>query len=146
MSESDLLQQLPSALFDGEETRDAALAALLDVLRSRPGERAEDVLLDLRLVDDRDLALSLALRSGRPFQGLRGFEPDHRLFLHLPLHLAQRERVAPLVLVGNSLTIASAYLDPDLSPVRERFPNLRLELVVSPRVEVLEALQRVGFS
>jgi len=146
VTESELLQQLPPALFDGEETRRAALAALLDVLRSRPGERPEDVLLDLRLVDDRDLAVSLALRGDRPFQGLRGFEPDHRLFLYLPLHLAQRERVVPLVLVGGTLTVASAYLDPDLGSVRERFPNLRLELVVSPRAEVLEALQRVGFA
>lgn len=124
----------------------ARLSALLDVIRSRPGERPEDVLLDLNLVDDRDLALALALHGRRRFEGLRGFDPDHRLFLYLPLHVAQRERVVPIVLVGEMLTIASAYLDPDLSSLRERFPNLGVELLISPRTEVLEALQRVGFS
>lgn len=131
-------------LADSDEAKRLGLDGLLDVLATRPGERPEDVLLDLKLVDERDLALSLAFRSGRAFAGLRDFEPDHRLFLYVPLHVAQRERVVPLVLVGDSLKIASAYLDPDLGFLRQRFPNLHLELVVSPRRELLEALQRVG--
>lgn len=122
------------------------LQALLDVLDSRPGERAEDVLLDLKLVDDRALALALAMRSGLPFEGLRGFQPDHRLFLYLPIHVAQRERIVPLRLDDETLTIASTYLDPDLSTVTERFPSLHVELVISPRYDVLDALQRVGAS
>jgi len=127
-----------------EDLRHAGLLALLDVLTGRPGERAEDVLLDLKLVDDHALALALSLRSGRPFRGLRDVSPDHRLFFYLPLHVAQRERVCPLRLDDGRLTVASAYLDPDLSPVRERFPSFELDLVVSPRAEVLEALRRIG--
>src|SRR3712207_1586977 len=75
--------------------------ALLGALapRARPGERAEDVLIDLGMVDDRDFALQLALRSGRSMVGLRKFTPDERLFLYLPVAIAQRERVCPLVLV-----------------------------------------------
>jgi hypothetical protein len=127
-----------------EDLRQLGLLALLDVLSGRPGERPEDVLLDLKLVDDHALALALAFRSGRPFAGLRLVTPDHRLFLYLPLHLAQRERVVPLTLEDDCLTIASAYLDPDLTSVEDRFPSLDVRLLVSPRVEVLEALQRVG--
>jgi hypothetical protein len=127
-----------------EDLRRVGLLALLDVLTGRPGERPEDVLLDLKLVDDHALALALALRSGRPFQGLRDVAPDHRLFLYVPLQLAQRERVCPLALDDGRLTIASAYLDPDLHQITERFPSLELELAVSPRAEVLEALRRVG--
>ncbi|MBA3842278.1 MAG: hypothetical protein H0X39_06615 [Actinobacteria bacterium] len=126
------------------DLRQLGLLALLDVLPRRPGERPEDTLLDLKLVDDRALALALAIRSGRTFAGLRHTVPDHRLFLYLPLHVAQRERIIPLSLVENRLTIACAYLDPDLSAVADRFPNLELELLVSPRVEILQALQRVG--
>jgi|1185.fasta_scaffold1329522_2 hypothetical protein len=126
------------------DLRHAGLLALLDVLAGRPGERAEDVLLDLKLVDDHALALALALRSGRPFRGLRQVAPDHRLFLYLPLQVAQRERVCPLALDHRRLTIASAYLDPDLSQVTERFPSFELDLLVSPRTEVLEALRRIG--
>jgi hypothetical protein len=127
-----------------DDLRRLGLLALLDVLVGRPGERAEDVLLDLNLVDDHALALALALRSVRRYCGLRDVAPDHRLFLYVPLHLAQRERVCPLVLEDDRLTIASAYLDPELGQVSERFPSLELELVVSPRSEVLEALQRIG--
>lgn len=127
-----------------EDLRQLGLLALLDVLTGRPGERPEDVLLDLNLVDGHALALALAFRSGRRFLGLRQLTPDHRLFLYLPLHLAQRERVVPLALDDGRLRVASAYLDPDLGSLAERFPSLELELVVSPRDEVLEALRRVG--
>jgi hypothetical protein len=116
--------------------------ALLGALgpRTRPGERPEEVLLDLGIVSDRDFALELSLRAGLPMSGLRGFVPDEKLFLYVPVSLAQRERVCPLVLVGSSLKLATAYLDPDLSYVRSRFPHLELELVVAARSEILAAL------
>jgi hypothetical protein len=127
-----------------DDLRRLGLLALLDVLSGRPGERPEDVLLDLKLVEDRSLALALAVRSGLPYTGLRGCIPDHRLFLYVPLHVAQRERIVPLGLADNRLRLASAYLDPDLTAITSRFPTMQLELCVAPRVEVLEALQRVG--
>src|SRR4051812_18763080 len=117
---------------------EALLGALLP--RTRPGERAEEVLLDLGIVSDRDFALELSLRADVSMVGLRGFAPDEKLFLSLPVSMAQRERICPLVLVGDSLKIASAYLDPDLSYVRGRFPHLELELVVAARGEILAAL------
>jgi Type II secretion system (T2SS), protein E, N-terminal domain len=126
------------------DLRQAGVLALTDVLVGRPGERPEDVLLDLKLVDDRALALALAFRSGFPYRGLRHFAPDHRLFLYLPVHVAQRERVCPLELDDGELLVASAYLDPDLTHVTERFPGVSISLAVSPRSEVLEALQRIG--
>lgn len=112
--------------------------------RSRAGERPEEMLLDLGVVDERELALELSASSGRPFTGLRGFVPDPTLFLYVPVATAVQERVCPLLLVGDSLKLASAYLDPDLLSVRTRFPNLELDLVVAPRSEILEALQLVA--
>lgn len=126
------------------EAKRAAVAGLLDALATRPDERAEDVLLDLKLVDDEGLALALAFRSGRPYQGLRDFVPDERLFLYLPLSIAAKERLLPLVLAGDSLVVASAFVDADVSYLQERFPNLAVVLVISPRKEILEALRRVG--
>ncbi len=120
--------------------------ALLEALgrSARPGERPEELLLDLGLADEREFALGLALRSGRQFEGLRGLIPDERLFLYVPVAKAVAERVCPLVLVDDSLKIASAYLDPDLSAVASRFPNLELDLVVAARSEILDALRFVA--
>jgi len=143
MSDRDLLGDLGAELVT-PEVRRIGLGGLLDALESRPGERAEDVLLDLKLVDDVRLALALAVRGGLPFQGLRAFVPDARLFLYVPLALAVAQRLVPLALVGDTLALASAFLDPDLSYLRERFPGLALALVISPRREILEALGRVG--
>ena len=120
-------------------------SAILESLarRARPGERPEELLFDLGLLDERDMALELAARSGRPFAGLRDFVPDPRLFVYLPVPIALRERVCPLVLIGDSLKIASAFLDPDLSYLERRFPNLTVELTIAPRSEILEALNCV---
>jgi hypothetical protein len=139
MSTRDLIVELVAP----DAVRQAGLAALLDAIESRPGERPEETLLDLGLVDDRRLALSLAMRSGRRFEGLRGIELDPRLFLYLPLQVAVRERLVPIVLVGDTLVVASTFLDPDLGYLSGRFPNLNVDLVVSPRREVLEALHQI---
>jgi Type II secretion system (T2SS), protein E, N-terminal domain len=127
---------------DLERARSLQMATLLRLLgdRARPGDRAEDVLLDLGLVDERAFAFDLARRAGRALVGLRGFAPDPKLFLYVPLATAAAQKVCPLVLVGDSLKVASAYLDPDLLGVETRFPNLELELVVAVRSELLAAL------
>ena len=123
-----------------------ASAAVLRALRNngRPGERPEEVLLDLGLVSEHDLALELALASQRPFCGLRGFSPDPRLFLYLPVHVALRERLCPLVMIGDSMKLATAFIDPDLTYLTERFPKLELELVVATRGDILGALEYVA--
>ena len=146
MSDDDVLVALAGDVLPAadDDVRRASLAALLDAVHARPGERPEDVLLDLGLVDERRLAFALARRGGRAYEGLRGVAPDHRLFLYLPLALAQRERVVPLRLDGQGLVVATAFLDPDLRLVEERFPSLPVTLVLSPRHEILGALRRVG--
>jgi type II secretion system (T2SS) protein E len=120
-------------------------SAILDSLarRARPGERVEELLFDLGLVDEHAFALEVAAASGRPYAGLRDFVPDPRLFAYLPVPIAMRERVCPLVLVGDSLKVAAAFLDPDLGYVERRFPSLSVDLGIAPRSEILEALNRV---
>ncbi len=120
-------------------------SAILESLarRARPGERAEELLFDLGLLDEHDFALELASRAGRAYAGLRDFVPDPRLFVYLPVPIAIRERVCPLVVIGDSLKLASAFLDPELSYLERRFPSLTIDLGIAPRREILAALNRV---
>ena len=123
---------------------DALRAALAE--RARPGERPEEKLFDLGLLSSREFALELAARSGLQYLGLRGFLVDERLLLYVPQLVALAERVCPIVMVGDSLKLASAYLEPDLDSVRSRFPRLDIELVISSRDEILEALRDVSIT
>ena len=137
-----MTERLPAELLALQRERELEGEALRAALagRARPGERPEETLFDLGLLSSRDFALELAARSGLPFLGLRGFLVDERLLLYVPHALALAERVCPIVMVGDSLKVATAYLEPDLDSVRSRFPHLDIELVVAPRDEILEAL------
>ena len=128
------------------EPRRAQLEALVEVLarHSGPGARPEDLLVDYGLVPDREVAIEVALHTGLPFRGLRGYRPDPALFTYLPFAEAIEKRICPLSLDGDTLTVASAWADPDLSSVKDRFPNLEFELMIAPREEIIDALTQAG--
>jgi hypothetical protein len=94
------------------------------------------------VTDDVRPALAVALEHGLPFTGLRGFAADPRLFHYVPRDAAVARCVVPVVLVGDTLKLASATPDPELADVRARFPALRVEVVVAPRSAVEAALAR----
>jgi len=125
------------------DARTLELETLLAVLgrRARPGERPEEMLIDLGLVGERELAVELSARSGLPFTGLRGVRVDAKLFMYLPFQLAQAERCCPLSLEDEVLEVASTWLEPDLDSVRRRFPQLKIKLLIAPRSEVLQAVR-----
>lgn len=93
--------------------------------------------------DDAHVALALALDAGLPYTGLRDFTPDPKLFHYVPPSLAAREVVVPVILVGDTLKVASARAKPDLSLVRSRFPYLSVDIVIAPATEIDLALQRI---
>lgn len=88
-------------------------------------------------------ALATALDAGIGYTGLRDFVPDPKLCHYIPAALAARERVVPVILVGDTLKLASATPDPDLTMVRQRFPYLALDIVIAPAAEIDQALQRL---
>lgn len=81
-------------------------------------------------------ALSVALEHGLPYAGLRDLEPDPNLLLYLPATLGSTGEVVPLSREENVLELACAHPDTDLSPIRSRFPRLRLDVVISPADDV----------
>ncbi|UGS38892.1 GspE/PulE/PilB domain-containing protein [Capillimicrobium parvum] len=96
------------------------------------------------MTDDAHAAMAVALEAGLGYTGLRGFEPDPKLFHYLPPTLASRERAVPVILVGDRLKVASSRPDPDLTLVRQRFPYLTVDIVIAPAVEIERALQRAS--
>lgn len=87
-------------------------------------------------------ALDVALRHGLPYTGLREFEPDHRLFHYVPLTYALQHRLLPMLVVGDTLKLACASPDPDLSLLRTRFPYLAVDIVIAPGPEIDRVLER----
>jgi hypothetical protein len=69
-------------------------------------------------------------------------EIDYRLFSYIPLELAWRETILPIRLDGDTLTVAAADADPDLSETAACFPGLALELVVGPAAAIRETLRQ----
>lgn len=92
------------------------------------------------MIDDVRAALALAIEHGLAFNALRDFRPDRRLFHYLPRDLAEAEGVVPVVLISDTLTVASASARPDLSVLERRFPRLRVEVIVAPRAAIDAAL------
>lgn len=87
-------------------------------------------------------ALDVALSSGLPYSGLRDFEPDPRLFHYVPLTYALSHRLLPMLIVGDTLKVASAVADPDLSLLKTRFPYLAVDIVIAPGPEIDRVLER----
>lgn len=85
-------------------------------------------------------ALAVALERGLPYVGLRDLEPDPNLLLYLPAAMARAQEVVPLRREENVLELACARADADLSPIRTRFPRLRLEVCISPIDDVRTVL------
>lgn len=87
-------------------------------------------------------ALDVALQHGLPYTGLRDFEPDPRLFHYVPLPFAVQHRVLPMLIVGDTLKVAAALPNPDLSLLKTRFPYLAVDIVIAPGPEIDRVLER----
>jgi hypothetical protein len=92
--------------------------------------------------DSSQAALDVALRNGLPYTGLREFTADPRLFHYVPLPYAVQHRILPMLIVGDTLKVASAVPEPDLSLLKTRFPYLAVDIVIAPGPEIDRALER----
>lgn len=87
--------------------------------------------------------LELALSHGLRYSALRDVELDPRLLLYVPLELCERETVLPLSANDDLLELATAFPDPDLQLVEDRFPDLWIELVLAPIDRIFELLDEL---
>jgi len=85
-----------------------------------------------------DEGVRIAFEAGLPFTGLRDFRPDERLWRGVAPDWALRERVVPLVVVGDRLKLAAARPDADLSAIQDAYAGV--DLVIAPADEIDAAL------
>ena len=91
-----------------------------------------------------DDAVRIAFDAGLPYAGLRDFSPDPRLWRYVPLDEARELRLVPLTRVGRVLHLAAAAPDCDLSALRARSPDLRVQLHIAAEHELRAALARAS--
>ena len=84
----------------------------------------------------------MALQHGLAYTGLRDFEPDPRLWHYIPVSFAVSNRVVPMLVVGDTLKVASAEPNPDLTQLKTRFPALAVDIVIAPAPEIDRVLER----
>ena len=125
----------PIAAFDG---------ALVDVLARRLGgrERVRALALELGIVDERDLAIELAGRSGLPFVGLRGRSIDPRLLRYVPFSFCRAHRLVPVRLDDDGLAVACTVPLDAVRHLERRLPGVRVLPMIALSTEIDELLAR----
>ncbi|QEC46312.1 glycosyltransferase [Baekduia soli] len=89
-----------------------------------------------------DEAVRIAFEAGLPYTALRDFRPDERLWGRIAPEWAVRERVVPLLVVGDRLQLAATRPDPDLSALHGDWAGV--DVVIAPAGEIDAALAQVA--
>ena len=121
---------------------EGALAEALG-LQERLGDRLGNVLVHMRVLDESDLARTLARQLALPEFDVSRFEPDSTALRVVPEPVARHHRFVPLAIREHVLYLAMS--DPldnvALAAVREH-TDLPIRVVVTKRSSIEELLQR----
>jgi len=88
-----------------------------------------------------DEAVRIAFEAGVPYTGLRDFHPDERLWALVDPAWARRERIVPLLIIGDRLQVAAVAPDVDLTSLEDAFGGV--DLVIAPAHEIDAVLAEV---
>ena len=109
--------------------------------QSQTGQRLGDILVEMGIVGERDLATALGEVYGMPVVDLRRENPEPQAIALLSEDLTRRHMVVPLRALGSALQVATAYAQPDdvrvlLAQAAER----PVEFVLAPPSDVKWAI------
>jgi len=82
------------------------LAEALSIQAERRGRRLGDILIDMGIVTPRLVQMVLSDKLGIPYVNVREFKIDPTVLDLLSAHLAIKDQVLPLLLIGTSLVVA----------------------------------------
>ena len=106
-------------------------------------ERLGDVLLRLRFATDTEVAHTVALQAGLPYDSLEDAVPEANALTQLPFTIAQKSGMLPLAVKDGHLLIAT---DDPFNPAIEsriaRFTSYPVKFVVAPASRLKQLIQR----
>jgi type II secretory ATPase GspE/PulE/Tfp pilus assembly ATPase PilB-like protein len=123
-------RKLADILLQGETVTQQKLSHAREVSK-QSNISLEKALLKLRYVDEEQLAQALASQFDLPYVLIKNFELDLSLSQYISAVYAQKQRIAPISKIGNTLTLAMA------EPLKN---NVLRELEDSIRLRILPAI------
>lgn len=104
----------------------------------------ENALLKLRYLDEEQLAKAIAMQYDLPYVQINSFDLDLSLSVYISAVYAQKQGIAPIAKIGNTITLAMAKPLKQYD-VRELEESIRLKIisVISTESAVQRALKRL---
>jgi pSer/pThr/pTyr-binding forkhead associated (FHA) protein len=118
---------------------------LLRVLgEEEKSQTIDQMLLDIGILDDLNIAKALAKQVNVPLIRLKNLEIPQEATSLIPLKVAKSHLLMPLKVSGGKILVAMVNpLDSDAIQALRLLTGMKIEVAVAPRQDILEALARV---
>ena len=102
-----------------------------------------EVLVDLGLLDERDIVVALVIQCGLPYIAVNKYIIDPQIVRLIPKEVAQKEKVIALDRIGEILSVVMVNpLTGDKKDYLEKLTKCRVVTFISTHAEIKEAIAR----
>ena len=102
-----------------------------------------EILVDLGLLDERDIVVALVIQCGLPYIAVNKYIIDPQIVHLIPKDVAQEEKVIALDRIGEILSVVMVNpLTEDKKNYLETLTKCRSVTFISTKAEIIEALAR----
>jgi len=118
------------------------LEAALQAQKTKGGFIGE-VLVNLGLLDERDIVVALVIQCGLPYIAVNKYTIDPQIVHLIPKDVAQKEKVIALDRIGEILSVVMTNpLSDEKKGYLETLTKCRIATFISTRAEIEEAIAR----
>ena len=102
-----------------------------------------EILVDLGLLDERDIVVALVIQCGLPYIAVNKYIIDPQIVHLIPKDVAQEEKVIALDRIGEILSVVMVNpLTEDKKNYLEKLTKCRIVTFISTKAEIEEAIAR----
>ena len=102
-----------------------------------------EILVDLGLLDERDIVVALVIQCGLPYIAVNKYIIDPQIVHLIPKDVAQEEKVIALDRIGEILSVVMVNpLTEDKKNYLEKLTKCRIVTFISTKAEIEEAITR----